>query len=391
MSNDERMGEVVVNRQQRSVVRQRAKSERAQRLAAVTAGLLLAACGGGERGKVGAEGSVESAEQEIVVKARPDTSLATLRLSATHKVEFVETDDGAREVHEELHADLDSANRKLADYDAPDVTMEGLYRYLAPEQAVPAALVDADARAAARVPTSDDLPPPAGDDAISFDGDGPLPPAGEAESAVASEADILWDWEGDKQWFFNNYCNDGDERYCAANAGWVHVTKKRWTNWWKAAGFNQAFDAWSDARFIVERSRPCGFLNLETCWDRKVDTWIDNRKIRTYFGEGGKYRRATIDGAGANHRVGLAVRWKPRTSGGAPTPPPTTCGGHNQFACSSGQRCQSGLVEYNYGCYGCGVVGLPCCKDWSSPIPTPGGVTGSCIQGYCGYPGGYCQ
>ena len=72
--------------------------------------------------------------------------------------------------------------------------------------------------------------------------------------------------------------------------------------------------------------------------------------------------------------------------------PPPACGGHNQLACRNGNKefCNSqNLSLYNHGCFACGVIGTPCCKQMSSP--DPGGAYGICINGVCGYPGGYCQ
>ncbi|WP_437652580.1 hypothetical protein [Sorangium sp. So ce1182] len=311
----------------------------------------------------------------VETRAEADVTLAEVRLSLTHTVKFTESADGSLEVYEDLHADRDAAQRRLADIDDAPRTLADIHRYLLPGTSVPAALVQADARAAARVSSPDyEAQPP--DDAFASDGELAKPGA----SAVA------WDWNGDASWFSQNFYTGGTAGYFAANATWVTVTKKRWTSWYKATAFNQSFD--SSAHFRVDRSKPCGFLGMSLCWDTKVSEWIANRSLRTYLGTGSKYRKAWLYGSGPDPRVGLAVRWV--LDGGAPPPGPSVCGGHNQLVCSSGQRCQAGLVEYNGGCYGCGTVGQSCCKDWSN-IPTPGGWQGSCVQGYCGYPGGYCQ
>jgi hypothetical protein len=304
-----------------------------------------------------------------------DQLLLTLALSPTHVVRFTETVDGYREVEEELHADIDRGRRSLSDLDTAGRSFAEIHRYLLPSAPIPDALVAADARAAQRAPA-------------------PVEEVGPEEEAIGDalhrgpdvDGAVNWDWNADALWFKQGFYTGGTDGYFGVNAGGVSVTKKRKTDWYKATAFNQSFE--SPARFRVDRSKACGILGLELCWNTKVDTNVGNRYLHTYNGEGPKYRKAWMNGSGATARVGLAVRWtKPMY--GSPSPP-AACGGHTQYACSSWPRCKPGLVEYNGGCYGCGTVGQACCKDWGD-IPTNGGWTGVCAQGYCGYPGGYCN
>jgi hypothetical protein len=308
--------------------------------------------------------------------APPDTTLATLTLSPTHTVRFTESAEGNLEVYEDLNADRDRGTRSLSALDTSTTTLTDIHRYLAPKARVPEALVDADARAAQRVLGPAEAAPE--EDALSI---------ADTESRAASDSAVAWDWNADAQWFKQNYYTGGTAGYFAANTVWVHVTKKRYTNWYKASAFNQSFD--SSARFRVDRSRKCGFLGTATCWDTKLNENVGNRYVRTYLGSGNKYRRAWLDCGGPDPRCGLAVRWILSGTSSPPTPP-AACGGHNQWVCSSGARCQPGLAEVNGGCYACGARGQVCCKDWG-PVPTPGGTSGKCVEGVCGYPGGFCQ
>lgn len=320
-------------------------------------------------------------EQESKVEPDvPDTVLLQLRLSTTHTVKFIESSDGSLEVVEQVHADQDAPARRIANLSEGAVsTLADIHRYLLPGASVPAALTEADARSAARpaAPAYEVQPPDeAGGREESFTRAGPL---GDA---------VNWDWTADANWFYQYYYTGGTGGFFAANVTWATQTKKRWTSWYKSSGFNQSFDSY--AHFRVDRSKPCGFLGMSLCWNTNLSEWVGNRQVVTYLGTGAKYRKSWLYGSGANPRVGLAVRWV-LDGGSQPPPAPSACGGHNQFVCfSGGPRCQPGLVEFNGGCYGCGTRGQACCANWG-PVPTPGGWQGSCVQGYCGYPGGYCQ
>jgi len=314
------------------------------------------------------------ASVEPEVRTATDTRLAVARLSPTHTVTFTESDDGSLEIYEQLHADHDKTQHRLADLNDTPQSLADIHRYLLPGVTVPRSLVEADTRAAARQREPDDKSQPP-DDAFASDSQYARP---EAPSST-------WDWNADAAWFAQNYYTGGNDGFFAVNATWARATKKRWTTWYKASGFNQSFDSF--AHFRVDRSKPCGLFGL--CWNTKLNGWIPNRHVVTYLGTGLKRRKVWLNGSGPNPRVGLAVRWV-ESGGNQPPPPVTSCGGHNQLACISGARCQAGLAEYNGGCYGCGTLGQACCKDWSN-IPTPGGWQGVCAQGYCGYPGGSCR
>jgi hypothetical protein len=162
------------------------------------------------------------------------------------------------------------------------------------------------------------------------------------------------------------------------------VTKYRITEWWKSSAFNQSFEG--SAWFRVKRTYSC-FPG--TCSSTSYSAPVANRMITTYLGTGPRYRQAWMDGYGVNPRVGLATRWV-LDGQGTSAPSPSQCGGHTQLACWTGAACDGSNVPYNGACYGCGTIGQACCKDWG-PIPTSGGWQGFCQQGYCGYPGGYCQ
>jgi hypothetical protein len=336
--------------------------------------LSLAACGVTTPNGPGEVASVES-ELRTLEPATPDVTLATVRLSTTHIVTFTETPEGSLEVIETRDSAADAALPTIAAL-GEGASMATIYRHLRPGIAVPRELVDADTRAAQRLPEPSPAVGPE-DDALGVsDGSYPTP--------SSSAAVMWWDWIADANWFAQYYYTEGNDGFFAANTVWAHQTKKRWTSFYKSSGFNQSFE--SSAWFRVARSYTCG---IGTCWSTKVSKAVPPRGILTYRGTGNRYRKSWMDGSGPTARIGLAVRW---TLAGTSTPPnpPGSCGNHNEFICYSGAHCKPGLVEYNGGCYGCGVVGQGCCKDWG-PIPTNGGWMGFCAQGFCGYPGGYCQ
>jgi hypothetical protein len=340
---------------------------------AVFAALSLAACGvttptGPE------EAASEKSEIRTVEPATPDVTLATVRLSTTHIVKFTETPEGSLEVIETRDSVADAAQPTVAAL-GEGASMATIHRHLRPGVAVPRELVDADTRAAQRLPEPSPAVGPE-DDALGVsDGSYPTP------SSVAS-----WDWNADANWFAQHYYTQGNDGFFAANTVRASQTKRRWTGFYKVTAFNQSFE--SSAWFRVEVSYPCS-SGIGTCWRTKVSAPIPPRGIMTYISYGNGYRRSWMDGSGATARIGLAVRWT-LAGTSAPPNPPGSCGSHNQVICNSGAHCKPGLVEYNGGCYGCGVVGQGCCKDWG-PVPTNGGWTGFCAQGYCGYPGGHCQ
>lgn len=321
--------------------------------------------------------ATEQAERVIAPPA--ETTLAMLRLSPTHSVRFMESADGELSAYESGHIDLDHNARRLNDFPGDEATLEMIHAFLAPGVAVPQALIAADARAAQRQPDPS-APPPGYDDAVSADLAGP---------PVTEQGSVAWDWNAEAQWFMQHFCNGGDQRFCRVNFPYVHQTEKRLTKWYKVTALNQSHWSPNGAHFVVQRTYGCGFLGWSLCWGTKVDEWIGDRFFSGYFGSGSKHRRAYLDGTGNEARVAMAVMWK-NASGGQPTPPPQQCGGHLQYACNSGSRCALDLTEYNHACYGCGVIGEACCKDWG-PIPTEGGAFGSCTQGVCDYPGGYCR
>lgn len=300
------------------------------------------------------------------------TPLTQVRLSPTHTVDFTESSDGALEVVEHMHADQDIGQPSIAALDDRHRTLAELHRYLVPGAPVPAALIDADTRAAARTPAPNTESPPPDAFSVSDMIGEPTPPS------------IQWDWVGDEAWFKQYFYTGGTAGYFAANTPWASVTKNRYTKFFKSSAFNQSFEG--GAWFRVKRSYGCG---LGTCSSTSLNEAVANRHVTTYLGDGtSRWRQAWMDGSGVNPRIGLATRWT-LASDGNPTPP-TVCGGHLQLTCWVGAACNPGLVPYNGGCYGCGTVGQGCCKDLG-PIPTNGGWTGWCAQGHCGYPGGFCQ
>lgn len=316
--------------------------------------------------------TTSAATGEVRTPEPTRATLAQVRLSATHTVEFTEASDGDLEVIEHLNADHDQGVPSLAALDPGGRTLADLHRYLVPGARVPDALVAADSRAAARAPAPLDPPPEA--DAFTV---------ADSEAGAISPS-IQWDWVNDENWFRTYYYTGGDSGFFSANHQHISVTKYRITEWFKSSAFNQSFEG--NAWFRVKRTYSC-FPG--TCSSTSHNGPVANRDIVTYLGTGARYRQAWMDGSGVNPRVALATRWV-LDGQGTDAPTPSQCGGHLQLACWTGAACDPGLVPYNGACYGCGVAGQGCCKDLG-PIPTNGGWQGWCAQGHCNYPSGYCQ
>jgi hypothetical protein len=328
----------------------------------------------------GADPSSVESESRVIGPEPTEAVLTMLQLSSTHRVRFLESSDGDLEVVENLHADDDAGQPSLAALDTDRLTLAEIHRHLRPGARVPDELVAADVRASARVPGPVDPAPPA--DAFSV-ADTMAAVAADVVAAVAAATSFYWDWVADEAWFRQYFYTGGTAGYFAANAYWVHVTKYRMTSWYKASAFNQSFEG--NAWFRVKRSYSC-FPG--TCSSTKLNEPVANRMVTTYLGTGPRVRKAWMDGSGINPRVGLAVRWVMDGEGSGPGP--AQCGGHAQLQCWTGNPCDPGLAPYNGACYGCGTIGQACCLNWG-PVPTPGGWTGVCAQGYCGYPGGACK
>lgn len=301
-----------------------------------------------------------------------ETTLATLRMSPSHIVLFIESSDGDLTAVEHLNAESDQGQPTLAAFDTSGSTLARMYQHLAPTAAVPVALLEADARALARLPAEPDPAPPA--DAFTI-----------ADSQYPAPQQINWDWNADANWFAHTFYTGGNDGYFAANSTHISQTKIRWTTWYKSVAFNQSFEG--SAWFRVKRSYTCNVAG--TCSSTKLSVPVPSRGVVVYVGTGNRWRQSWMDGSGVNPRVALAVRWVLNNSQPPPAPP-SGCGGHNQLVCFTGAHCKPGLREYNGGCFACGTDGQSCCKDWG-PVPTSGGPNGFCVEGICRSPGGNCQ
>jgi hypothetical protein len=240
--------------------------------------------------------AVTTAEQAVLTDDAPPTAttLAAVRLSLTHTVMFLERSDGELEALEQLHADLDRGRPSLAAIDpASGITLAALHQRLLPNAPVPASLVAADQRRAARPPAEIDPTPP--DDADNL-----------ADVANPAGSVAGWDWAADADWFWQSFYNGGQDGYFAANSLNIWQTKKRVSGWYKASAFNQSFEgaAW----FRVKRSYSCNWYG--TCSHTVVNQAVPNRIVTTYLvTDGLRWRQSWMDGSGTNPRVGLAVRW----------------------------------------------------------------------------------
>jgi len=223
--------------------------------------------------------------------------LATVQVSARHRVDFYDFGEGAVGAHEVV----DIGDEVLLDKLTTKPTLADIFGVVKPGAEVPRSLFDAQTRADAY---NRKFPRPAG--AI----DSPLPantvdpaaatPAsddiGTHTSALTScSADLLGDNWG-AQWFLNNHCNEGCFRDCFTNvisSNWT--TTKDWFKWKvMAADFNV-------------KAHTVGEHNCSICpnWELKWDHDVQPRQISIHTMTSGYRWAASASSACRLHSAAL--------------------------------------------------------------------------------------
>lgn len=336
------------------------------------------------------------------------TLLGSVQLTETHVVRFWELEPGNVLVEESGRLGLDGENSRPAfavERLQPGATLAEIYLSLrpgTPESAVLTKLRAADRRIArqahkaTRRTAREDLPVVARPDGITMGVNGPdmLRPVADLASPEPVQLASLanpelpkplshheWDWIADASWFVQNFCNAGQFKWCATNVTWAHSAAIE-SGWFQSWGFAAGFHA--TARYYG-KYRSCGGWGpwYDCSWKTAFDEPIQPRFLRGYYWTSNGKRYVNIDGNQPAPHIGLAVMWN---ASNISNPGPAKCGGHNEFTCNG--ACNPGLSLFNGACWACGVAGLSCCTDIS--LPDPGGWSGSCIQGMCSYPGGFC-
>jgi hypothetical protein len=228
------------------------------------------------------------------------TLLESIVLSEDHRIDFFELTSGGTLMREEYSLDIPTEARlsELKDLDG----MASVFRALRPNEVVPVALLEADARDALRrrsetenglyasVETDEDADV---EDAPIFTPAQALPPC---------SADEYGDgWGG--QWFLDNYCGSGPGAYkwCWANGG-SYVTggfdvphTLVWTQF--EGDFNRS------GSFMLEH-RSCGLFSCN--WE--VDIWdpVPPRKVRAWSSSHSKQR---INALSSCSHMGVVFKW----------------------------------------------------------------------------------
>ncbi len=239
--------------------------------------------------------------------------LHAIAVNADHKVEFYELEHGATAAHESLligePALLDGVTRPM--------TLAEIHRVVAPNAAVPQALVDAGTRAAAAAIVA--LEPEGGDQADSGGNAvaAKVAPASKHGGAAVATPEVTCspDYNGDGWWggsFLNNYCNEGGFRFCQQNWGDAyHWDQGSWFRWkqmegdWIATGHTQGYRTW----FPCSWPWACGSQS-QIDWD--YDVLPRHIEIWTYGDAGGSGSRRGTHGASGSSQCGhlhVAALW----------------------------------------------------------------------------------
>jgi len=140
------------------------------------------------------------------------TLLKSVALSEHHSIDFFELDSGGTIVRETYSMDIPTEPRLLRHKHSQG--MAAIFQELRPDEVVPVALLEADARDVIRKRAEAENELYASDEA---DEDVDVEPV-RIRQAVACSADFYGDgWGG--QWFLDNYCPGGPNsgRFCQAN------------------------------------------------------------------------------------------------------------------------------------------------------------------------------
>lgn len=248
-----------------------------------------------EQDPAGSEQStVDPSEFEQGVRGK---LLTTVELSDSHRIDFFELTSGGTVVREEYSMDV-PAEARLPELGKLEGTA-AIFRALRPDEAVPAALLEADARDVVRreAEAANDLYTTAtsGDEEVQ---EGPLL----STRAEECSGDVLGDgWGG--QWFLDTFCPDGDAPYhwCWANhtsyvtGGFDVVHQFSWSQF--EGDFNRS------GSFQLEH-RKCSLFSCY--WDLDIWDSIPPRKVRTYRPSHSKVRISALSPCG---HMGTVFKW----------------------------------------------------------------------------------
>jgi hypothetical protein len=227
------------------------------------------------------------------------TLLESIVLSEDHRIDFFELTSGGTIMREEYSMDVPTEGRlpQLQDLDG----MAAVFRALRPDEAVPVALSEADARDAVRRRTEAENGLYASDE-MDEEADVGNEPVSTRAQTLSCSADLYGDgWGG--QWFLDNYCAGGPGLY-------------KWC-WANNSGYSSGgFDVWHTlvwTQFVGDFNRSGSFMlqhrscGLFSC-DWEIDVWesIPPRKVRTWSSTHSKQK--ILSESPCSHQ-GVVFKW----------------------------------------------------------------------------------
>lgn len=236
--------------------------------------------------------------------------LHELEISEGHKLMFYTMEDGGTLVRESSL--IDNGEAHITDSVGEGTTMAEIFEMAAPGVPIPDALVDADF--SDTLAESDELemdPPPALD---------PLEAGAELEfDGTMSQGTCSPDYYNDgwgKQWFIDNYCTEGNFRYCDGNwtARQIQTSSTKWMKFHGAAA-----DFWYGARmqgYYWYSKRTFNLICMcyvgGSFWVSLWDVPISPRHVETfhYTNSSYNYYRVEITGDEPCPRIHYAMMYK---------------------------------------------------------------------------------
>ncbi|WP_437995826.1 hypothetical protein WMF26_32020 [Sorangium sp. So ce185] len=241
------------------------------------------------------------------------SALAVARLSDTHAVEFRELEPGLVALVE-----VGSVDERDEPVDLSEILRRPLpeaFSYLAPGEPIPAALINAEDRRAARISQRDSTADAAPPEPVALGHDQQrveLRRAWEANPEARSAGALLgtaslaveWDWTGDARWFEQNFCERStvDSSWCPTNVGWA------WTGWRETMYFDTTL---MNADFSANASAKVETWNCNggCSWKIFANETIAPRYWRRFWFETVGWYRSSLSGA----RVHLTERFRKAT------------------------------------------------------------------------------
>ena len=316
--------------------------------------------------------------------------LYTIKLDDSQTVRFWEFEPG--DVAIQVTANMDEIRNPfvLADPEIAESSLRDIQQKLEPHHDIPVVLQQAEQRMASRMKDLINKPTIL-DDAEPIDIQATGSSIGIGPNATRSSCPndgYFHNWACDAKWFLQNYCNEGENRWCPTNVnGWAYSGEKKDTSYFDAVGFAQGFN--STARFKAMYKKCSGWGPWYGCeWKTACNVILAPRHIVGWGWKTKGTRWAGIDQS--TDRVGLAVKWNYANGGGGSTSHAGPCNDVGEFCCPSSGGGASSYCNNNLHCKSgvcgtCNKYGDSCC------YPNYGGASNGYCEGGLSCGGGTCM